>query len=212
MVLKSDFEMKSVFLSLSRVLSYPDEKLLSQAQPIEKLISVLKPEISEEYAEFHNWFVGQPLLELQKNYVEIFDQKRSSCLYLTFYLNGDTRQRGMALWRFAQKYKEFGFELDNGELPDFLPAVLEFGATVDLGSSLKLLQGHQRALLVLLESLKTQESQYVHLLKILMQVLPQLSASELKEAETLINAGPPTELVGLEGYGGPVSVSIGMRP
>ncbi len=212
MVLKSDFEMKSVFLSLSRVLSYPDEKLLSQAQPIEKLISVLKPEISEEYLEFHNWFVGQPLLELQKNYVEIFDQKRSSCLYLTFYLNGDTRQRGMALWRFAQKYKEFGFELDNGELPDFLPAVLEFGATVDLGSSLKLLQGHQRALLVLLESLKTQESQYVHLLKILMQVLPQLSASELKEAETLINAGPPTELVGLEGYGGPVSVSIGMRP
>ncbi len=212
MVLKSDFEMKSVFLSLSRVLSYPDEKLLSQAQPIEKLISVLRPEISKEYLEFHNWFVGQPLLELQKNYVEIFDQKRSSCLYLTFYLNGDTRQRGMALWRFAQKYKEFGFELDNGELPDFLPAVLEFGATVDLGSSLKLLQGHQRALLVLLESLKTQESQYVHLLKILMQVLPQLSASELKEAETLINAGPPTELVGLEGYGGPVSVSIGMRP
>ncbi len=204
--------MKSVFLSLSRVLSYPDEKLLSQARSIEKLISVLKPEISGEYAEFHNWFVSQPLLELQKNYVEIFDQKRSSCLYLTFYLNGDTRQRGMALWRFAQKYKEFGFELDNGELPDFLPAVLEFGATVDLGSSLKLLQGHQRALLVLLESLKTQESQYVHLLKILMQVLPQLSASELKEAETLINAGPPTELVGLEGYGGPVSVSIGMRP
>ncbi len=204
--------MKSVFLSLSRVLSYPDEKLLSQARSIEKLISVLRPEISKEYLEFHNWFVGQPLLELQKNYVEIFDQKRSSCLYLTFYLNGDTRQRGMALWRFAQKYKEFGFELDNGELPDFLPAVLEFGATVDLGSSLKLLQGHQRALLVLLESLKTQESQYVHLLKILMQVLPQLSASELKEAETLINAGPPTELVGLEGYGGPVSVSIGMRP
>ncbi len=212
MSLISDFEMKSVFLSLSRVLSYPDEKLLSQARSIEKLISVLRPEISKEYLEFHNWFVGQPLLELQKNYVEIFDQKRSSCLYLTFYLNGDTRQRGMALWRFAQKYKEFGFELDNGELPDFLPAVLEFGATVDLGSSLKLLQGHQRALLVLLESLKTQESQYVHLLKILMQVLPQLSASELKEAETLINAGPPTELVGLEGYGGPVSVSIGMRP
>ncbi len=212
MALKSDFEIKAVFLSLSRVLSYPDEKLLSQAHSIAKLISSLNPKISEEYAEFHNWLAGQPLLELQKNYVEIFDQKRSSCLYLTFYLNGDTRQRGMALWRFAQKYKEFGFELDNGELPDFLPAVLEFGATVDLGSSLKLLQGHQRALLVLLESLKTQESQYVHLLKILMQVLPQLSASELKEAETLINAGPPTELVGLEGYGGPVSVSIGMRP
>ncbi len=212
MSLISDFEIKTVFLSLSHVLSYPDEELLSQTQSIEKLISVLKPEISGDYAEFHNWFVGQPLLELQKNYVEIFDQKHSSCLYLTFYLNGDTRQRGMALWRFAQKYKEFGFELDNGELPDFLPAVLGFGATIDLGSSLKLLQGHHRALLVLLESLKTQESQYVHLLKILMQVLPQLSASELKEAETLINAGPPTELVGLEGYGGPVSVSIGMRP
>ncbi len=169
-------------------------------------------EISSEYSNFDNWLTSKPLLELQQSYVETFDQKRSSCLYLTFYLNGDTRQRGMALWRFAQKYKEFGFELDKGELSDYLPAILEFGATIDLAASMALLQTHQRAILVLMESLKTQRSPYRHLIEILVKVLPKLSARELKEAEALINAGPPKELVGLEGYGGPVSVSIGVRP
>ncbi len=204
--------MKSVFLSTSNLLAYPTQLLKSRVSLFEELISQTAPATSQRLQPFSKWFLHEDLIELQQHYVEVFDQKRSSCLYLTFFLNGDTRQRGMALWRFAQKYKEFGFELDNGELPDFLPAVLEFAATIDFEAGLKLLQSHHRALLVLASSLEKQESPYSILLKILIDNLPPLSDKELKEAEALINAGPPTEMVGLEGYGGPVSVSIGVRP
>ncbi len=204
--------LKSVFLTTGNLLAYPSESLQEQSILFEELIAQTSRATSERLKLFTHWFLSQDLLELQKHYVEIFDQKRSSCLYLTFFLNGDTRQRGMALWRFAQKYKEFGFELDNGELPDFLPAVLEFAATIDFDAGLNLLQSHHRALLVLATSLEKQESPYLILLKILIDNLPPLSEKELKAAEALISAGPPTEMVGLEGYGGPVSISIGVRP
>lgn len=204
--------MKSVFLSTSNLLAYPTHLLKSRVLLFEELMAQTDPATSLRLKPFSKWFLHADLIELQQHYVEVFDQKRSSCLYLTFFLNGDTRQRGMALWRFAQNYKEFGFELDNGELPDFLPAVLEFAATIDFEAGLNLLQSHHRALLVLATSLEKQDSPYSILLKILIDILPPLSEKELKEAEALINAGPPTEMVGLEGYGGPVSISIGMRP
>ena len=204
--------MKSIFLSTSNLLAYPTQLLKLRVSLFEELVAQTTPTTSQRMQTFSKWFLHEDLIEIQKHYVEVFDQKRSSCLYLTFFLNGDTRQRGMALWRFAQKYKEFGFELDNGELPDFLPAVLEFAATIDFDAGLNLLQSHHRALLVLATSLEKQESPYAILLKILFDNLPPLSEKELKEAEALINAGPPTEMVGLEGYGGPVSISIGVRP
>ncbi len=204
--------LKSVFLTTGNLLAYPSESLQEQSTLFEELIAQTSRATSERLKSFTQWFLSQDLLELQKHYVEIFDQKRSSCLYLTFFLNGDTRQRGMALWRFGQAYREFGFEVDNGELPDFLPAVLQFAATIDFESGLSLLQSHNRALVVLLNSLQKHESPYALLLQILLDNLPPLSPEDLQAAEALINAGPPTEMVGLEGYGGPVSISIGVRP
>ena len=208
----NETSMKNVFLSLSRLLSYPDDQLAGQLEIIAQLLESEKVEIQNNFKSFRLFSDSGTVLELQQHYVETFDQKRSSCLYLSFFLNGDTRQRGMALWRFANVYRESGFELDSGELPDFLPALLDFTATVDFQSGLKLLQTHQRALLVLEKSLEKQESPYHFLLSALIGVLPTLSQKEMNEAEALINAGPPKEMVGLEGYGGPVSVTIGVRP
>jgi len=93
--------LKSVFLTTGNLLVYPSEPLQKQSTLFEELIAQTSRATSERLKSFTQWFLSQDLLELQKHYVEIFDQKRSSCLYLTFFLNGDTRQRGMALWRFS---------------------------------------------------------------------------------------------------------------
>ncbi|MEU2779526.1 molecular chaperone TorD family protein, partial [Streptomyces sp. NPDC007162] len=55
-------------------------------------------------------------------------------LYLSRWQDGDTGRRDMALVRFEDVYKEYGIEFTGAELPDFLPAVLEFTArTGDTG-------------------------------------------------------------------------------
>ena len=47
------------------------------------------------------------MLRAQEHYVEIFDRRRKACLYLTYFLNGDTRGRGMALVGFKEAYQAF---------------------------------------------------------------------------------------------------------
>ena len=73
-----------------------------------------------------------PLAELQRTYVDAFDLSRKHALYLSYWTDGDTRRRGEVLAAFKQRYRDSGFLVDTrGELPDFLPLVLEFAAIAD---------------------------------------------------------------------------------
>ena len=69
--------------------------------------------------------------EWQRRYVVTFDLKRKCSLYLSYYATGDTRRRGAALVTFKEAYRAAGWEFDAPELPDYLPAVLEFSAVSD---------------------------------------------------------------------------------
>ena len=44
-------------------------------------------------------------------------------------MHGDSRDRGPAMIDLAQTYEKAGLYLAPGELPDYLPAVLEFIST-----------------------------------------------------------------------------------
>ncbi|MEU9733450.1 nitrate reductase molybdenum cofactor assembly chaperone [Streptomyces sp. NPDC048002] len=81
--------------------------------------------------------------ELEAHYVRIFDLKTGHSLYLSWWQDTDTRRRGTSLIRFKDVYRTHGLEFSGEELPDFLPAVLEFTArTGDTG----LLVEHRGAL------------------------------------------------------------------
>ncbi|WP_261861592.1 nitrate reductase molybdenum cofactor assembly chaperone, partial [Mycobacterium marinum] len=93
-------------------------------------------------------------------------QRRSS-LHLTYYAYGDTRKRGMALLRFKHAYRQAGLEvgdLENSELPDYLPMVLEFAATVDQVQGERLLAEHVPVLELLRLSLQDNGSYYTEVL------------------------------------------------
>ena len=68
-------------------------------------------------------------LESEANYVELFDRGRTTSLHLFEHVHGDTRERGPAMIDLAQTYEKAGLYLAPGELPDYLPAVLEFVST-----------------------------------------------------------------------------------
>lgn len=68
--------------------------------------------------------------ELAALYVATFDFSEPTALYLTAHELGDSRQRGMALLALRSMLRAAGFELACTELPDYLPMLLEFLASV----------------------------------------------------------------------------------
>jgi nitrate reductase delta subunit len=68
-------------------------------------------------------------LEAESDYVELFDRGRGTSLHLFEHVHGDSRERGPAMIDLGQTYANAGLNLAEGELPDYLPAVLEFVST-----------------------------------------------------------------------------------
>jgi nitrate reductase delta subunit len=71
---------------------------------------------------------GDPL-EVESDYVELFDRGRSTSLHLFEHVHGDSRDRGPAMIDLGRPTRRPGCSSPKGELPDYLPAVLEFVST-----------------------------------------------------------------------------------
>ncbi|MFE0170996.1 nitrate reductase molybdenum cofactor assembly chaperone [Streptomyces sp. NPDC059002] len=140
---------------------------------------------------------------LQAHYVQVFDFKNRHSLYLSWWRDGDTRRRGMALVRFKEVYREHGLEFSGEELPDFLPAVLEFSAH----AGPVLLTEHRSGLELLRLALTDFGTPYAAVLDAVCATLPGPSPRDRAEALALARSGPPREDVGLEPF-----ALIGERP
>jgi nitrate reductase molybdenum cofactor assembly chaperone NarJ/NarW len=68
-------------------------------------------------------------LRVEAEYVELFDRGRRTALHLFEHVHGDSRDRGPAMVDLALTYDRAGLQLVPGELPDYLPVVLEFAST-----------------------------------------------------------------------------------
>jgi nitrate reductase delta subunit len=149
--------------------------------------------------------------ELAARYVETFDLRRRASLHLTYYVHGDTRQRGMALLRLKKLYRAAGLPMDSPELPDHLTVMLAFAALAPPGHGEALLAEHRPAIELLRLSLHDLESPYAHVLDVIAGALPPLSVSARGEVARLAREGPPDEAVGLEPYGPPEAMPTGAR-
>ena len=189
--------------SASLLLGYPDERLLAQLDLIRTAAARLPAAIEEPLRTFAQHLESTPLTELQTDYVDTFDTRRRSNLFLTYFAHGDTRKRGMALLRFKQTYLRSGFTLDDSELPDHLCVVLEFAATVDQGAGRELILEHRAGLELLRLSLRDQGSAWVTVLDAVSATLPPLRGDEREAVRRLAMAGPPEEEVGLSPFANP---------
>ncbi|MFK4104696.1 nitrate reductase molybdenum cofactor assembly chaperone [Streptomyces sp. NPDC019531] len=107
-------------------LTYPDADFRARLP--------LLREAAPQLREFVDHAAVTPAQVLEAHYVQVFDFKNRHSLYLSWWQDGDTRRRGMSLVRFKDLYRAAGLEFTGEELPDFLPAVLEFTArTGDTG-------------------------------------------------------------------------------
>ncbi|SFU31443.1 nitrate reductase molybdenum cofactor assembly chaperone [Alicyclobacillus macrosporangiidus] len=76
---------------------------------------------------------AMPMAELARCYVATFDMQETTALYLTAHELGDSRERGAALLRLHAMLRAAGLEPVRGELPDYLPLLLEFLAAKPAG-------------------------------------------------------------------------------
>jgi nitrate reductase delta subunit len=184
------------------LLGYPDRELVASAADLTTAVDGINdPVIAGYLHEFLTWFgtVGPP--EVQQHYVQTFDLRRRSGLYLTYYLHGDTRKRGVALLTLKQRYRAHGFRLRDGELPDLLPVLLEFAALVGPGNGEAPLRQHRAGIELLRASLADAGSHYRPLLDAITEALPPLTQGDRDALAALAADGPPVEAVGLSTYG-----------
>lgn len=192
-----------------------DLKLLSLMlqHPSDELIAA-RAELAAEaggarVARFAEWWAGADPRELRRTYVETFDFTRRHSLYLTYHVHGDRRQRGIALLRLKQRYAAAGFELLDGELPDYLPVMLEFAALTPAEMGLAALAESRDAIEVVRQSLHAAGSPYAHLLDAVADVLPGLTRAQAARARRIAAEGPPSEEVGLEPFAPPEVMPMG---
>ena len=117
---------------LARLLGYPGTELRSH---LPEMRDVLRAEhaipagrLAELDALMHALSSSDPL-DAEAAYVQLFDRGRATSLHLFEHVHGDSRDRGPAMIDLAQTYEQAGLYLAPGELPDYLPVVLEFVST-----------------------------------------------------------------------------------
>jgi nitrate reductase delta subunit len=118
---------------LARLLSYPEASMRVHMTEMRDALhgeAALGAERQGELdALMHSLTQGDEI-EVEENYVDLFDRGRATSLHLFEHVHGDSRDRGPAMIDLAQTYEQAGLYLAPGELPDYLPAVLEFASTL----------------------------------------------------------------------------------
>jgi nitrate reductase delta subunit len=114
---------------ISALLDYPDAELLEgRRELINELRSdpFLDGSQKEALIEFTDQLYTSDLLDLQEEYVGLFDRGRSISLLLFEHVHGESRDRGQAMVDLMAVYEKQGFEIGQRELPDYIPLFLEF--------------------------------------------------------------------------------------
>jgi nitrate reductase delta subunit len=197
---------------LSVLLRYPDRRLVDARDEIAAAVEALpRSQQRDALQRFVAYLAAGSPCELEQHYVETFDLRRRASLYLTYYVHGDTRKRGMALLRLKRLYAAAGLEPAGDELPDYLPLMLEFAALAPAGAGETLLREHRPALELLRTNLHADSSPYAHLLDAVCASLPRLTPVEREHVRRIASDGPPNEQVGLQPFAPPEVMPIEAR-
>lgn len=153
---------------LSLLLSYPNDELQKFLLEVEKELteeSLLPKDEITEIAKFCKRFNQLDLTDWQGEYVQLFDYSRSVSLHIFEHIKGDSRDRGQAMVNLIEFYKEKGLHLTAKELPDYIPAFLEFLSTLSITKSAELLGETVNIMDKINEALSESENLYSSIFK-----------------------------------------------
>jgi len=112
---------------LSVLLHYPDEDLLNRLDEIASAADQSRPaDVKSAIQAFVSELNTLSLMHVQEKYTAVFDIDPATTMNMTYHAYGDNEKRAAALADLQHNYEQAGWERTTGELPDYLPMMLEF--------------------------------------------------------------------------------------
>lgn len=204
-----------VFKALSALLTYPGADLQQAIPEIRAALhdeGLLGPKRQDALKPLLAHLAEADLIDLQEEYVLLFDRSRTLSLNLFEHIHGESRDRGGAMVDLLETYRAGGFDLRGPELPDHLPVLLEFLSTQDQTTAQEILADAGHILVALAERLTRRESRYAAVLEALVTLAEVPSDSE--EARILLaeTDDNPEDLAALDEVWTEAQVTFGPDP
>ncbi len=177
---------------LGCLLTYPNTQMVAALPEFRQLLEKekwLSEESLQPLDRLMEWMTDQDILDLQEEFVALFDRTPSLCLHLFEHVHGDSRDRGQALADLSGVYKDAGLLICTEEMPDFLPLFLEYLSVLEVSEAAQNLGEIANVLGVLSGRLRNRQSPYV-------AVLDALVAAALKKPDEKAVAAALKEAAG----------------
>ncbi len=158
---------------LARLLQYPDAGIRAHLQVMRAALHGARTVGRERLAELDALIDGQlaqSAIDAEADYVQLFDSGRATSLHLFEHVHGDSRERGPAMIDLAQTYEAAGLFLAEGELPDYLPVLLEYASTQPPAQARALLTEVAHILNAIFNALEKRESRHASVLGALLEI------------------------------------------
>ena len=159
-----------LYTALARLLDYPTAELLEHLPEISEVLRDdhrVHPEERKKIDEFISWLQLHDLTGMQQLYVDTFDMVPEHDLHMTHHIHGDSSDRGPALIDLTEHFKANGLEIEEGEIPDYLPLLLEYVSTLGEEESRFFLADVGKILAILADNLEKVESPYAGLIRLI---------------------------------------------
>ncbi len=182
---------------LAALLSYPDAAMrrhLAEMGEILRREQALPADRLDELDMLLVKLLRADPLDAEAEYVQLFDRGRGTSLHLFEHVHGDSRDRGPAMIDLGKTYEKAGLLLAPGELPDYLPAVLEFTSTQPPREAKAFLGEMAHILSAIFGALQKRESAYASVLGALLELAGEKAQPVAPDAEETLDeswAEPP---------------------
>ncbi len=176
---------------LARLLQYPDSAVLSHLHEMRTALHGARIVSRQRLAELDalvDGLLAHGGIDTEADYVQLFDCGRATSLHLFEHVHGDSRDRGPAMIDLAQTYEAAGLFLAEGELPDYLPVVLEYASTQPPAQARAFLAEMAHIFNAIFSALEKRESRYASVLGALIEI-----AGETARAVTVAPDAPVDE-------------------
>lgn len=176
---------------LALLLGYPDAELRSHLPDLRAALHAERALATPRLAELDALITSlgtKAVLEAEAEYVELFDRGRATSLHLFEHVHGDSRDRGPAMIDLSKTYEQAGLFLGEGEMPDFLPVVLEFTSTLEPRQAREFLAEMAHIFNAIFAALQKRESRYAAVLGALLELAGERASPVEIAAEEPIDA------------------------